>query len=52
MRLVALVAGSLMFFVAISYFLHEHATSDVKAAPSMGTAQVVDLQDDLKKKLS
>jgi hypothetical protein len=52
MRTVALVAGSLMFFVAISYFLHERATGNVKPANPMGTAQVIDTADNLKKKLS
>jgi len=41
-----------MFFVAVSYFLHERATGDVKPANTMGTAQVFDLNDNLKKKLS
>lgn len=52
MRIVALVAGSLMFFVAISYFLHERATGDVKPTNPMGTVQVIDAGDNLKKKLS
>ncbi len=52
MRTVALVAGSLMFFVAISYFLHGRATGDVKPANALGTAQISDPNDTLKKKLS
>ncbi|HEY6527603.1 MAG TPA: hypothetical protein VIZ65_02830 [Cellvibrionaceae bacterium] len=50
MRVVALVAGGLTFFAAVSYFLHERATGDVKPANQMTTA-VFNASDELKKKL-